>query len=59
MPEVQERMEMSQRERDRLVVIRSVNDGKRSQVEAARMLGISTRQMRRLQRRVKKERMTV
>jgi len=46
---------MSQRDRDRLVVIRSVNDGKRSQVEAARMLGISTRQMRRLQRRVKRE----
>ena len=55
MLEVQEWMEMSQRERDRLVVIRSVNDGKRSQVEAARVLGISTRQVRRLQRRVTKE----
>ena len=55
MPEVQERLEMSQRERDRLVVIRSVNDGKRSQVEAARLLGLSTRQLRRLQRRVSRE----
>jgi transposase len=55
MPEVQERIEMSQRERDRLVLIRSVNDGRRSQVEAARVLGISTRQVRRLQRRVRKE----
>jgi transposase InsO family protein len=55
MPGIQERMEMSQRERDRLVVIRSVNDGKRSQVEAARLLGLSTRQLRRLQRRVSRE----
>src|SRR5690349_19148699 len=55
MPEVQEWIEMSQRERDRLVVIRSVNEGKRLQVEAARVLGISTRQVRRMQRRVMKE----
>jgi hypothetical protein len=55
MPEIQERMEMSQRDRDRLVVIRSVNEGRRLQVEAARVLGLTTRQVRRLQRRVRKE----
>jgi hypothetical protein len=55
MPEIQERMEMSQRDRDRLVVIRSVIEGKRSQVEAARLLGLSTRQVRRIQRRVSRQ----
>ena len=55
MPEIQERIEMSQRDRDRLVIVRSVNDGVRSQVEAAELLGLSTRQMRRLQRRVSLE----
>lgn len=55
MPGIQERIEMSQRERDRLVVIRSVNEGKRSQVEGACLLGMSTRQLRRLQRRVARE----
>ena len=52
MPEMAEWIEMSQRDRDRLVVIRSVIDGQRSQVEAAVHLGLSTRQVRRLQRRV-------
>jgi transposase len=53
MPEVAERIGMSQRERDRLVVLRSVIDDGRRQVEAARHLGLSTRQVRRLQRRLK------
>jgi hypothetical protein len=55
MPGIREWIGMSQRERDRLVVIRSVIDGKRSQGEAARVLGLSTRQLRRMQRRVDRE----
>jgi len=46
---------MSQRDRDRLVIVRSVNEKVRSQVEAAELLGLSTRQVRRLQRRVDQE----
>jgi hypothetical protein len=43
---------MSQRERDRLRVLSMVTEGKRSQAEAARLLRLSTRQVRRLQRRL-------
>lgn len=43
---------MSQRERDRLKVIGSVMDGKRTQVEAARLLGLTPRQVRRIQRKL-------
>jgi transposase len=49
-----DRIEMSQRERDRLKVLHTVVDGKRSQAEAARLLRLSTRQVRRLQRRLQK-----
>jgi hypothetical protein len=54
-PDSTERIAMSQRERDRLVVIKSVMDAKRTQVEAARHLGLSTRQVRRLQRRIERD----
>jgi transposase len=47
-----DRIEMSQRERDRLKVLHTLLDGKRSQVEAARLLRLSVRQVRRLQRRL-------
>jgi transposase len=43
-----DRIPMSQRERDRLRVLHSVLDGQRSQVEAARLLRLSPRQVRRL-----------
>ena len=50
-----ELIEMSRRERDVLKVMSGVLEGKRSQVEAARLLGKSTRQVRRIQRRLKSE----
>src|SRR5947199_10041770 len=43
---------MSQRERDVLKVTQGVLDGTRTQAEAARLLRRSTRQVRRLQRRL-------
>lgn len=51
MIEVQDRnrVEMSQRERDVLKVMQPVLDGKRTQVEAARLLKLSVRQVRRIQ----------
>jgi hypothetical protein len=48
----EDRIAMSQRERDVLKVIQSVVDGKRSQAEAARLLRLSSRQVRRLQRKI-------
>jgi hypothetical protein len=45
-----DRIEMSQRERDILKVMSGVLDGKRTQAEAARLLDLSTRHVRRLQR---------
>jgi hypothetical protein len=42
---------MSRRERDGLAVMRSVVNGERTQVQAARMLKKSVRQIRRLQRK--------
>jgi transposase len=50
-----DRIEMSQRERDRLKVLESVGQGQRTRAEAARLLGLSIRQVRRLQRRLQKE----
>ena len=47
-----DRIAMSQRERDRLRVLRSVLEGQRTQVEAARLLRRSPRQVRRLLRRL-------
>lgn len=55
MIEVQDRnrVSMSQRERDILKVMQPVLDGKRTQAEAARLLKLSTRQIRRLQLKLK------
>ena len=48
----EDRIAMSQRERDVLKVLQSVVEGKRSQAEAARLLDLSSRQVRRLQRKL-------
>jgi len=48
----EDRIEMSQRERDRLKVMSLVLHKQRTQVEAGRLLGLSERQVRRLQRRL-------
>ena len=50
-----ERIAMSQNERDRLKVMASVMDGRRTQAEAARLMKRSVRQVRRIQRRVESE----
>ena len=47
-----DRIPMSQQERDRLRVLHSVLDGERTQVEAARLLRLTPRQVRRLQQRL-------
>jgi hypothetical protein len=47
-----DRISMSQRERDRLRVLRSVLEGKRTQVEAARLLDLTPRHVRRLLQRL-------
>ncbi len=49
-----DRIEMSQRERDILKVLHSVSNGERTQAEAAALLQLSTRQVRRLQRKLDK-----
>jgi Helix-turn-helix domain len=46
-----DRIPMSQRERDVLNVLHSVQSGQRTQAEAARLLGLGVRQVRRLQRK--------
>jgi hypothetical protein len=51
----EDRIAMSQRERDVLKVVQSVVDGKRSQAEAARLLKLTSRHVRRLQRKLKKQ----
>jgi hypothetical protein len=48
----EERIAMSQRERDRLKVMASVLSRKRTQVEAARLMGLTDRQVRRIQRKL-------
>lgn len=50
-----DRIAMSQRERDRLKVMASVVEGKRTQVEAGRLLALCVRQIRRIQRRLEAE----
>ena len=50
-----ERIELSQRERDRLKVLHAVREGHIRQVQAARRLQLSDRQVRRLLRRVQTE----
>ncbi len=47
-----DRIEMSQRERDILKVMSGVLQGERTQAEAARLLELSTRHIRRLQRKL-------
>jgi hypothetical protein len=47
-----DRFAMSQRERDVLKVLHTVQSGKRTQAEAARLLGLCVRQVRRLQRKL-------
>jgi DNA-binding CsgD family transcriptional regulator len=47
-----DRIAMSQRERDVLKVLHTVLRGERTQAEAARLLGLSTRQVRRIQRKL-------
>src|SRR3954470_21289410 len=48
----QDRIEMSQRERDILTLMKPVLSGQRSQAEAAELLRMSVRQVRRIQRRL-------
>jgi DNA-binding Lrp family transcriptional regulator len=50
-----ERIEMSRRERDRLKVLHGVCQRERSQKEAARLLRLSTRPVRRLVRRLEEQ----
>src|SRR4051794_24380243 len=47
-----DRIPMSQRERDVLKILHAVLSGERTQAEAARLLRLSTRQVRRLQRKL-------
>jgi transposase len=51
----EERIELRQRDRDRLKVLHEVERGHLKQVEAAQRLGLSPRQVRRLERRVEAE----
>lgn len=51
----QERLAMSQRDRDRLAVLRQVRRGELKQRQAAGDLGLSERQVRRLVRRLREE----
>src|SRR5947207_15954003 len=47
-----DRIPMSQRERDTFKIMAPVLQGERTQAEAARLLGLSVRQVRRLQRKL-------
>jgi transposase len=51
----EERINLSQGERDRLKVVQAVEEGHLKQTEGARRLGLSARQVRRLQVRVRAE----
>ena len=50
-----DRIPMSQRERDTLKIMAPVLQGKRTQAEAARLLDLSVRQVRRLQRKLQRD----
>lgn len=50
-----DRIAMSQKERDVLKVLHGVLQGERTQAEDARLLGLTTRHVRRLQRRLQRE----
>src|SRR6516164_5556807 len=52
---MESRIEMSQHERDVLKVMSTVLQGKRTQSEAARLLRLSERQVRRIQRRLEQD----
>ena len=47
-----DRIPMSQKERDVLKILHAVLEGERTQAEAARLLDLSTRQVRRIQRKL-------
>src|SRR5438874_1196900 len=47
-----DRIPMSQRERDVLKIMQAVLQGERTQAEAAQLLGLSVRQVRRIQRKL-------
>src|SRR3954467_4921197 len=49
-----DRIAMSQRERDVLKILHPVLQGQRTQAEAARLLDLSVRQVRRLQRKLER-----
>src|ERR1700688_3344601 len=51
----EERMSLSQRERERWKVLQQVEEGQLKQVEAARRLRLTDRQVRRLQDRLRTE----
>jgi|SRR6185312_5369445 len=51
--QVEDRIAMSQSERDRLATLRGVASGERTQAEAARLLKLTVRQVRRLVERLK------
>src|SRR3972149_9497468 len=51
----QERISMSRRERERLKVLHEGEGGQLTQVEAAKRMRLSTRQVRRLERRVEEK----
>ena len=51
----EDRIAMTQRDRDVLKVVQSVADGKRSQAEAARLLDVTARHIRRLVKRLAEE----
>jgi hypothetical protein len=51
----EERIELSARERERLKVLQQVEEGHLKQVEAARRLRLSDRQVRRLQARLRSQ----
>jgi hypothetical protein len=51
----EDRIAMNQRDRDVLKVLHSVLEGKRSQVEAARLLDWTVRHVRRMLRRLQEE----
>ena len=50
-----DRIPMSQKERDVLKILHPVLRGERSQAEAARLLDLSVRQVRRLQRKLERD----
>jgi DNA-directed RNA polymerase specialized sigma subunit len=48
---IDDRIPMSQKERDVLKVVHGVLRGERTQTQASRLLGLSSRQVRRIQRK--------